>query len=204
LVTDTQKRFSFEHASVHILANPYEADTIAETFSNNHPADIIFFGKLSPQKGVFKLLNYFRKLWDDGFTESLYLVGGQDIVYHPENKQMGDVIKTEYKQYIDKNLLIFEQKLAPADVSKRVSNAKVIIIPSIVDNLPYVVLEMMAMGKIVLVSRQGGQAEIVDDGINGFLFNHDQQGSFFSAFNKVLNLDFQERNSISINAKNKF
>src|SRR5690606_39044904 len=57
LVTDTQKRFSFEHASMHILANPYEADTKAETFSNNHPADIIFFGKLSPQKGVFKLLN---------------------------------------------------------------------------------------------------------------------------------------------------
>ena len=60
------------------------------------------------------------------------------------------------------------------------SSAEVVIIPSENDNLPYVVFEMMALGRIVLVSKQGGQSEIVENGIDGFIFDHENPETFFN------------------------
>jgi len=58
---------------------------------------IVFFGKLSPQKGSFELMAYFKKLWDAGFAHPLHIVGGTDIVYHPEQLTIGQLLEKKYK-----------------------------------------------------------------------------------------------------------
>jgi glycosyltransferase involved in cell wall biosynthesis len=62
---------------------------------------------------------------------------------------------------------------------------------------------MMSLGKIVLVSRQGGQREIVEDGVNGFIFDHDHPWTFSKQLNRILSLDKKEREIISANAVQK-
>ncbi|RZK11479.1 MAG: glycosyltransferase, partial [Flavobacterium sp.] len=39
-------------------------------------------------------------------------------------------------------------------------------------NLPYAAIEAMGLGKVVLASIQGGQAELITDNKNGLLFDH--------------------------------
>jgi glycosyltransferase involved in cell wall biosynthesis len=62
-------------------------------------------------------------------------------------------------------------------------------------------MEMMALGKIVLVSRQGGQSEIVEDGTDGYIFDHSIPGDFAKKLLAILNLEIDEKRGIAKNAK---
>ncbi len=198
LIGEINKRFEWTNPSISVLPNPYKPQQkIQYERTAESETQIIFFGKLSVQKGTFKLLEYFKGLWDSGFMEKLYLVGGTDIVYYPEARMMGDLVKKKWKKYITEGLLIVEDKIPPEQIPQRVEKARLVIIPSTVDNLPYVVLEMMALGKIVLVSKQGGQAEVVENGINGFIFDHENPETFTEQLKKILLLTNEEKKDIS-------
>ncbi len=201
IIGELDNRVALQQQQITIIRNPYLYTQTVEHIDNNEKQNqIIFYGKLTAQKGVFELLNYFKKLWDTGFSRSLYLIGGQDIVYHPEGIAMGTIIKNKYTQYISEGLLIFEDRIKPNAIANRLASAEVIIVPSNNDNFPYVVLEMMALGKIVLVSKQGGQAEIVEHGINGFLFDHRLPDTFAEQLQNILSLTNSQREIISKNA----
>jgi len=202
MLAELKKRFELHHDRIAIIPNPFSAKTlnIQSTGSTSHQGEIVFYGKLTVQKGAFLLLEYFQKMWDAGFSRPLYLLGGQDIVYHPEGRTMGEIIRKKYRQFIEKGLLKLEGKIKPSEIANRLSMAEVVIIPSANDNLPYTVFEMMSLGKILLVSKQGGQSEVVENDVDGFVFDHKQQGEFSRQLERVLKLDQEERIRISSNA----
>ncbi|QHL85951.1 glycosyltransferase [Nibribacter ruber] len=205
MLNELANRFTLTNQNTAVVPNPYEGEVKGRKAipNKNFPDEIVFFGKLTYQKGASILLTYFKELWDGGFREPLILIGGQDIVYHPEGKTMGDLIRRKYKEYIDQGLLKLEDRIEPSQIQKRLSNAKVVIIPSMNDNLPYVVFEMMAMGKVVLASKQGGHSEVIEHGKDGFIFDHGQPGTFAQQLNHVLQLSEKERKAISVNAIHK-
>jgi glycosyltransferase involved in cell wall biosynthesis len=187
LVTEIQKHISLKGKNTAIIANPYRAEpVISFKFKRNY---IIYYGKLSPQKGSFELLSYFKKLWDNGFTHSLHVIGGTDIVYHPDQQTMGQLVEKKYTAYLAKGLLRLHGKIQPSEISEYIKDAHLVIVPSIVDNMPYVVMEAMSLGKVVLASKQGGQIEMIEDGVSGFLFDHDEPATFSAQLNHVLSLD---------------
>jgi len=185
-----------------MIRNPYivPAHKPVETIERNK---IVYYGKLSPQKGSFELLSYFKKLWDNGFAHPLHVIGGTDIVYHPEQLTMGQLAHKKYEKYITNGSLLLHGKIKPAFIEKELHSAHVIIVPSIVDNLPYVVIEAMALGKVVLASVQGGQREMIDHGINGFLFDHTIAGDFEEKLQLVLSLTNEKIAAIGNAAKEK-
>ncbi len=86
--------------------------------------------------------------------------------------------KSEYKRSLLEyakekrleNLVFFTGKRD--DVPAVLKDLDVLVHASIwEDSLPTVILEAMAMGKIVIASRNGGVPEIIDDYVNGILFN---------------------------------
>jgi len=164
---------------------------------------IIYYGKLSPQKGSFELLSYFKNLWNNGFTHPLHVIGGTDIVFHPEQLTMGQIVEKKYEKYISNGLLRLHGKIKPSAIESELHSAHVIVVPSIVDNLPYVVIEAMALGKVVLASVQGGQREMIDHGINGFLFDHTIAGDFEEKLQLVLSLPDEKIAAIGNAAKEK-
>jgi glycosyltransferase involved in cell wall biosynthesis len=198
MVRELDKRFKLSNKNIEIIPNPFEW----KSYSNHEdvnidPDQIVFFGKLTAQKGAFRLMAYFKKLWDEGFDRRLYLLGGQDIVYHPEGITMGDLLRQRYKKYLQQGLLKMESHVKPADIAQRLSHAEVVIIPSDNDNLPYVAFEMMALGRIVLVSKQGGHSEVVENGLDGFIFDHNEPQTFFDQLKIILQLSREERKRIS-------
>lgn len=199
LVTEIEKHISLQNKKIRIIANPYQISGAA--YTDYEPNKIIYYGKLSPQKGSFKLLEYFKTLWDKGFKYPLHIIGGTDIVYHPEMKTMGQLVKEKYDNYIKNNLLQLHGKIQPEQIEAQIKNAQVIIVPSIVDNMPYVVMEAMGIGKIVLASKQGGQQEMIKDGISGFLFDHDDPATFIDKLHLILGLRPDEISAIGNNAK---
>jgi glycosyltransferase involved in cell wall biosynthesis len=69
------------------------------------------------------------------------------------------------------NLVIEEYSGNPSDYYKR---AKFFVLPSQVIFANHSLLEAMSYGVVPLVSRQPGSDLIVDDGKNGFIFQHDK------------------------------
>jgi glycosyltransferase involved in cell wall biosynthesis len=55
------------------------------------------------------------------------------------------------------------------ELTELMKNASVNVLFSIYENLPVAIAEALTMGKPVVASRVGGIAEMVDDGVNGFL-----------------------------------
>ncbi|HET9825139.1 MAG TPA: glycosyltransferase [Chitinophagaceae bacterium] len=177
------------------VKNPVQtnATTSPGDYEDNY---IVSFGKLSPLKGSFQLLQYFQLLWDEGFSHPLHIVGSTRQIFHPERLTMADVIKRRYQRYIERGLLILHGELPQNEVQAVLSKAHVVIVPSLLDNLPYTVLEAMSWGKVVLASRQGGQSEIINDNENGFLFDHLQQDDFKHKLLQILRLDQEQIQAI--------
>jgi glycosyltransferase involved in cell wall biosynthesis len=208
LIDEIQKYTDIRHREVWVLPNPFRADAPGKKLADapgKIPAftrnKMVYYGKLSPQKGSFELLRYFKALWDEGMEHPLHVVGGTDIVYHPERQTMGQLVKKQYAPYLKKGLLKLHGKVNPAERDAYLVDAHVVIVPSIVDNLPYVVMEAMSLGKIVLVSRQGGQREMVEQGISGFVFDHSLPGSFRGELEKILALSDEEVLAIGVRAR---
>jgi glycosyltransferase involved in cell wall biosynthesis len=201
ILKELSKRGEQTTENLVVIPNPFSFNSKAHLSDiKNDPEEIVFYGKLTVQKGAFHLLEYFKQLWERGFKQPLYLLGGQDIVYHPEGRTMGDIIKLRYNKYLEQGLLCMEGRIQPSEIESRLLRAKVVIIPSANDNLPYVVFEMMALGKIVLVSKQGGQSECVEDGKNGFVFDHDVPETFYRQLEHILSLNKEDSAIISDNA----
>ena len=220
LVEEIQKYVDISDCPLQILANPYGLPATpyglpaapnlpAETPGNPPTAPmpviqrnkIVYYGKLSPQKGSFELLAYFKDLWEDGFPHALHIIGGTDIVFHPEGLTMGQLVEQRYRKYIEQGLLQLHGRITPAQISQSLADAHLILVPSIVDNLPYVVMEAMSLGKIVLASVQGGQREMITDGVDGFLFDHTRPDSFRRQLLRILELDDRQIQQVGIAAR---
>lgn len=199
LAEEIQRHVDISKKTLHLLPNPYNItqDHRSRPFTRNR---IVYYGKLSAQKGSFLLLDHFKDLWDDGFDQALHIVGGTDIVYHPEMQTMGQLVEKRFGSYISKGLLRLHGKISPSRIESSLQDAHVILVPSIVDNMPYVVMEAMSLGKIVLASVQGGQQEMIEDGINGFLFDHRSPSAFRLQLEKILRLTDDEILQIGRNA----
>ena len=199
LVEEIGRYMDMGERAVHVIANPYRREGSA-SIPAVKTGKIVYYGKLSPQKGSFELLAYFKALWDEGFAHPLHIIGGTDIVYHPEGRTMGQLVEKKYGDYIQRGLLRLHGKIRPEQIPEYLHDAHVVIVPSIVDNLPYVVMEAMSLGKVVLASVQGGQREMMEDGVSGFLFDHRDPGSFGAQLVKILALDNTALEEIGRNA----
>lgn len=200
LINEIQNRIARNIDHAQYLPNPIAACNHSKRIKWQQNC-IVCFGKLSPLKGTFSLLNHFKDLWDKGFGHPLYIVGSTTLLFHPEGETMGDIVRKKYRHYIDQQLLILAGELEPASANSILEGAHLVIVPSLVDNLPYTVLEAMNMGKVVLASRQGGQSEVIEDCENGFLFDHRTKDDFVRQLKYILSLDKATINSIGDNAR---
>jgi alpha-maltose-1-phosphate synthase len=64
--------------------------------------------------------------------------------------------------------------------------ARAVIVPSVSETFGMVILEAWAAGTPVISSRTSGAAALVDDGVNGLLFDLDRPAAFHSSVDRVL------------------
>ena len=121
---------------------------------------ILFIGHLESFKGIFELMDAFKKIRINQDNCKLMIVGEG----HEEQKVKNIVSKLDLDNYI-----IFTGKVSPETIQNFYQMADIFTLPSYTEGLPLVVVEAMACGLPVVVSKVGGIPELVKDGINGFL-----------------------------------
>lgn len=86
---------------------------------------------------------------------------------------LGGSIKPQLAQYIIGKLGINAEIIGPVTVPEDIyKTADIFVCPSLADSFPYAALEAMSSGLPVLVSDGCGVSEIIQNGINGFVFPH--------------------------------
>jgi glycosyltransferase involved in cell wall biosynthesis len=113
----------------------------ASTGAEAEPVEVLFVGRLSPEKGIEELV---------AATEGMNLVvAGDGPLRRLVPDALGFVPHDELGDLYDR--------------------AAVVVCPSYREGLPLCVLEAMAHGKPVVASAVGGIPELVEDGVTGYL-----------------------------------
>src|SRR4030042_586656 len=126
------------------------------TNTNLHGNYLLYLGRLSQEKGVKTLL----KALPQNFKTTLFVVGDG-----PARKELEEIV-------IYRNIRAqFTGYLSGKSLETKISSAKAIVVPSeCYENAPLSILEAFAYGKPVIGARIGGIPEMIEDGVNGFLF----------------------------------
>ncbi|WP_367353452.1 glycosyltransferase [Achromobacter animicus] len=163
--------------------------------------DCIYLGRLEYRKGVVQLLSAFKTLWEAGHKIRLRMVGG-DTHWSPKQISMKTYIQNRYSSFIDQGLLTLSEPVPTDQLPAIFASARVVVVPSIYENYPYVCMQAMELGMPVVVSKSGGQAEMVgSDSSCGWVFDWDQPNSFQDTIQQALASSPAELKTIGSNGQ---
>jgi glycosyltransferase involved in cell wall biosynthesis len=163
--------------------------------------DMLYIGRFEYRKGVVQLLEKVHTLWEKGIEFKLCMLGG-DTLFAPKKIMLREFLIKKYQRWIDKGCLVFKDSVPPLQLNHEIAQARIVVIPSLYENYPYTCLTSMALAKPMLVSRSGGQAEMVgDDESCGLIFDWDKEGDFETQAARLLSMPIETLNQIGANAK---
>jgi glycogen(starch) synthase len=150
------------------------------------PGHVVYIGRLEVRKGVIPLVEACAKLWGEGQDFRLTLIG-EDRRYDPLGIPVGEHLKRRFARYIAAGQLCLAGPLPREEVLTRLSQAWCAVIPSLWEVGPITCIEAMSLGKVVVASASGGQAEMIgNDDLAGIVFNWEKKGEFEKALLRVL------------------
>lgn len=130
------------------------------------PGRVLFVGKLIPVKGVEHLIRAFPLLRERRPDAELVIVGGGPLL---------EPLRRLAAEQPGGEAIRFTGPLPHDQVRREYERADIVVAPSIVspggetEGLPVVILEALAMGVPVVVSRVGSLDDVIDHGRNGLL-----------------------------------
>jgi phosphatidyl-myo-inositol dimannoside synthase len=123
---------------------------------------VVCVARLIERKGQQYLIDAVKRIVDSGTDVILSLIGTGDSKNEYENqaRSLGIQNRVRFVGYVSRE-----------EISKYYKAAHVFVLPSYNEGMSLAVLEAMASGLPVVVTRTGGTAELVEEGVNGFVFN---------------------------------
>jgi len=145
----------YPEEKLHHIPTPVETRNITPRYSTVGP--LLYFGRVSIEKGVHQLLQAYRSIAKD--KPQLKVVGAQAAI--PYAKKLMD-------EYSDVSFYDFANK---AELESHILSAFCVIIPSVwYDNLPNALLEAYSYGKPVIAPAHGSFLDLIRDGQTGLFY----------------------------------
>jgi len=168
---------------------------------DNSKKTILYFGRTEYRKGVVQMLQGAKKLWDKGLDFKIKIIGG-DTILEPKGEYLGEMLKKKYNSEIESGNLEFMKSIPHLELIPHIMSSTAVMIPSLYENFPNTCIYSMWMGKPVLVSSNGGQAEMVQEsGKNGIIFDWNVEGDFENKLEELLNLSDEQLDVMGNNAQ---
>ena len=163
---------------------------LARKSDNTHTFVIV--GTLCEGKGQYLAIKAFHTLINDGYDAYLKIIGADDNQYADYLKRVvtdcGLDNRVEFTGFIDDpNTVKFQQDIC--------------LVPSLSEAFGRVTIESMASGMVVIVSDSGASKELIQDGVNGFLFTSGSVESLTEVLKKVIDTEILDLNRIALNAE---
>lgn len=119
-----------------------------------------YFGRLSREKGILNLV------------EAINNIPGARLIIAGDGPEREN-IQAYIKEHKLENRITLLGYLNQNDIRENIRKCRFVTVPSIwYENCPYSILETMEIGKPIIGSKIGGIPELIQDGINGFTYEH--------------------------------
>lgn len=126
------------------------------------PLRVLCVGRLIERKGQHHLIEATKRLAGEGIDVTLHLVGAGDSLHDFEamTRRLGIEDRVHFAGFVPRT-----------EIGRHFSSAHVFASPSYCEGMSIAVLEAMAAGLPVIVTRTGGTDELVQEGENGLTFD---------------------------------
>ena len=153
---------------------------------------LIVVGRFHWVKGYPILMDALGTLKERGMAFKLLLIAEGEI---PEE------INYAIHQYkMHENITIIG-KLPHQAVIKHIAESDLLVLPSVNEGIANVAIEAMAMGTPVLSSNCGGMTEVIENGVNGLLFENRNSKQLAEQLLAFSTLNMEERFTMALKAK---
>jgi glycosyltransferase involved in cell wall biosynthesis len=145
------KKFNFIPFGVLDIYKEFEGNNF-KTFSS----DLLFFGRISPYKGIEYLIEAIKKLYSRGIKMNVIIAGNGDTCFQTE-----DLEKFGIK--------LINRYIKNEELVALIMNTKVVVCPYTDATQSGVIMTAFAFNKPVVASAVGSFNEVIQDGFNGYL-----------------------------------
>lgn len=154
---------------IQVLPNPFNAEEELFQFpTDERNKTICFVGKLTILKGMFTFAPALKKILQANPSYNAVIIGRDEPI--SESCPSMKAWMVEHFGTVA-NRIRFTGPLSSNNVKTELGKCAIVVIPSLWENYPTVVLEAMAVGCAVAASKRGGIPEIIDNYKTGILFN---------------------------------
>jgi len=162
--------------SVQVIPNGVDIQKLRPTsIQAGDPPRLIFAGRFAPQKNLIQLVTILAGLKD--LPWNCVLVGDGPL-------------RGEVEQKIDENDLQSRFTLTgwvtPNEVQEWLLKSDILFMPSLAEGLPVVGVQALALGLAIVAGRVGGFIDLVEQGVNGFLFDTARSDEGMSCLRQLL------------------
>lgn len=123
-------------------------------------ASLLFLGRIEVAKGIEVLLAALQRSWARGAPWRLVCGGTGEIE---------SAIRFAARVGLPLDAVTFAGWVDGAEKRRLLQQCSLLVLPSLIENMPVVLLEAFAYGKPVIATRVGGIPDVVTDGVDGFL-----------------------------------
>lgn len=176
---------------IHVITNFTDTEVFRPKAKSGIPphstCHVIVAAKISPQKNILRFITVIKRLIDKGIEIKVSWYGNISSGNESYNRQC---LETVEKKELDSYFRFYP---AVNNLSEVYSKGDVFCLPSAYEGYPNVICEAMSCGLPILCGDICDNNYIVDNGVNGFLFNPLDEDDMTSAFLKFYNLTYQEK-----------
>ncbi|MDJ0842096.1 MAG: glycosyltransferase [Acidobacteriota bacterium] len=148
---------------VHCGVDPGQFAPVHRTASfEDEPFTIVCTGRLTSTKGQALLIKACVRLAEENRRFRCVLIGSGDE---------WEALKRLVAEHGLENSVVLTGALPQEGVRRELAKADLFVLPSFAEGVPVVLMEAMSMEIPCITTRVGGIAELIDDGVNGWLLH---------------------------------
>lgn len=125
------------------------------------PMRMLSIGRLSPEKGFPGLMEALEKALAQGLDAQLILIG---------DGPLRGVLEKRANRTDLRDRIVFKGALPEGETLSEIANCDVLVVSSLMEGLPVVLIEALALAKPVIAPNVAGIPELIADGETGLLF----------------------------------
>lgn len=158
--------------------------------SDKHVVQIMVAARIASQKNIIRFLTVVKKLKDSHLAFHVTWFGDAsygEVAYEIKCKKL--IAELGIND-------VFTFKPATKNILKEYQMCDVFCLPSLFEGYPNSICEAMSCGKPILCSRVCDNHLIVKDGMNGILFNPEDEDEIYAGMRRLIIMPEAERNSM--------
>lgn len=170
--------------------NPKErSDSIRERFCPGHKTMLLHVGRITKEKSVEVIIKAVKQMKEGGANFVLVIAGGGPAL--PSVKRMTSLLELD-------DCVKFAGFVPDEELPKYYASADTFVTASPVETEGIVMLEAMASGLPVVGANAGAIPEIVENGVNGYVFKPGDHSDLAKVISKAMDKNMRKR--LSTNA----